>query len=55
MNQDILARMFEPFFTTKSFDEVTGLGLASVYGAVKQNNGFVEVNSRAGSGTTFSI
>ena len=48
-------RVFEPFFTTKALGEGTGLGLAIVYGAVKQNGGFVLVDSTVGEGTTFEI
>lgn len=55
MSESVLSQIFEPFFTTKSDGTGTGLGLATVYAIVKQNDGYIEAHSREGEGTRFDI
>lgn len=55
MDEETKAKMFEPFFTTKEADKGTGLGLSTTYGIVKQHNGFIDVFTKKGAGTVFTL
>lgn len=55
MSEETAKKIFEPFFTTKESGKGTGIGMASVYGIVKQSGGYIAIDSKLGQGTTFSV
>jgi signal transduction histidine kinase len=55
ITSDALAHIFEPFFTTKDVGEGTGLGLSVAYGIVKDHGGWIDVSSRLGAGSVFTV